>query len=74
MSSICLQYVRKVREVQPPVAVTVSGGTPERRRATVPPILKLCPEIVLRPAADHMLETKNRKPGLNKMDQSPLDP
>lgn len=32
------QYRRKASEVHPPVAATISGGTPARRSSTAPPL------------------------------------
>ena len=37
--------MRKVSNVQPPVAVTISGATPASKSSTAPPILKLCPNM-----------------------------
>ena len=55
------QYIRKARDVQPPVAATISGGTPASSSSTAPPIQKLCPKTWARCADFHIDATKVRK-------------
>lgn len=71
MSSTLLQYRRKAMGVHPPVAATMSGGTPERRRATAPPIRKQCPERFASLSLPQALETKDIKSFLTIGDHEP---
>src|SRR6266567_2306700 len=61
ISSMRRQYMRKARDVQPPMAATISGGTPANRSSTAPPILKLCPRTWARCADIQIEVTKVRK-------------
>ena len=48
ISSSLRQYSRNAMDNQPPREATTSGGTPDRRSSTVPPIRKLWTEKGLR--------------------------
>ena len=54
ISSHKCQYSRKAVDFHLPCAITIKGSTPSNNRCVVPPILKLCPESVIRPKDDHI--------------------
>jgi hypothetical protein len=66
-----LQYRRKARDVQPPVAATTSGGTPESSKETAPPMRKEWPEIRAIPGLLQALVTNEIKSFLIIGDQEP---
>lgn len=55
------QYSRNASDVQPPVAATISGGTPARRRMTAPPMWKLWPWMYAIASGAQMEWQKARK-------------
>jgi hypothetical protein len=54
ISSMRRQYSKKAKDVHPPVAATISGGTPARSSSTAPPIRKLWPWTCVSPALDQI--------------------
>jgi len=48
-----IQYLRKAEDLQWPWAITMKGSMPRRSKCVVPQILKLCPEVVVRPLESH---------------------
>ena len=60
ISSSLHQYSRNAMDNQLPKEATTSGGTPDRRSSTVPPIWKLWPEKGLRLADEVPLWQKLR--------------
>lgn len=67
ISSIWHQLSRKAREVQPPVAATISGGPSARRSSTVPPMWKLCPRTCASMVDDQIWLQKLRNSCLRRI-------
>jgi hypothetical protein len=49
IDSILHQYKRKAFDDQQPCFMTIQGSTPDNNRWVVPPMWKLCPNIVGKP-------------------------